>query len=416
MCRPAWDRCNPAIQRSGTQPGEKSPEARQPGGLIVSESSNNPPADTSGIGEAVTTALRQPSFLRVMLVLASTVVVLVGIRLSAPILNPIFFAVVLSLLFSPIYSWLKRRGLPAPLALLIMLVMLTVLFVGLFFIMGASIARFSERVGFYTTQLNGQLVNLDALIERLGLSNVDLRDVVKPSALADSLGVVLSGIAGFLSDLFLILMIMLFLLGEGPAIMNRLRASVSEDNTQVARLTTVGQSVVRQFGLRAIVNLVTGAGVTVLLFVLGVDFPVLWGILTFFLSFVPYIGLVLAVAPAVVLALAEFGVTRAIVVIAGVVVINVLAENVLSPMMMGRGLNLSPTVVFLSFIVWAWLLGGPGAFLAVPITLFVAVMFDTFPETRWLASIIGVRSSDTEAAGGPAAGTPAPGAEAEGAP
>jgi AI-2 transport protein TqsA len=382
----------------------------------MNESSSTPASDSAGIAETITTTLRQPSFLRVMLVLSATVVVLVGIRLGAPILNPIFFAVVLTLLFSPVYSWLKRRGLPAPLALLIMLVMLTVLFVGLFFILGVSIGRFSERVGFYTTQLNGQLVDLDALIERLGLSNVDLRDVVKPSALADTLGVVLSGIAGFLSDLFLILMIMLFLLGEGPAIMNRLQASVSEDNPQVARLTTVGQSVVRQFGLRAIVNLVTGAGVTVLLFVSGVDFPLLWGILTFFLSFVPYIGLVLAVAPAVVLALAEFGVTRAIVVIAGVVVINVLAENVLSPMMMGRGLNLSPTVVFLSFIIWAWLLGGPGAFLAVPITLFVAVMFDTFPETRWLASIIGVRSPDTDTAGGPAAGTPAPDAEAEGAP
>ena len=103
----------------------------------MSESSNTPPADTSGIGEAVTTVLRQPSFLRVMLVLAATVVVLVGIRLGAPILNPIFFAVVLSLLFSPVYSWLKRRGLPAPLALLIMLVLLTVLFVGLFFILEA---------------------------------------------------------------------------------------------------------------------------------------------------------------------------------------------------------------------------------------------------------------------------------------
>jgi AI-2 transport protein TqsA len=57
---------------------------------------------------------------------------------------------------------------------------------------------------------------------------------------------------------------------------------------------------------------------------------------------------------------------------------------------MGRGLNISPTVVFLSFIIWAWLLGGPGAFLALPITLFVAVMFDTFPETRWLASLMGV--------------------------
>ena len=187
--------------------------------------------------------------------------------------------------------------------------------------------------------------------------------------------------------------------------MNRLRASVSEDNPQVARLTTVGQSVVRQFGLRAIVNLVTGAGVTLLLFVLGVDFPLLWGILTFFLSFVPYIGLVLAVAPAVVLALAEFGVTRAVLVIAGVVVINILAENVLSPMMMGRGLNISPTIVFLSFIFWAWLLGGPGAFLALPITLFLAVMFGTFPETRWLAGLIGVSGADT--------GTPAPDAEVE---
>ncbi len=230
------------------------------------------------------------------------------------------------------------------------------------------------------------------------------------------LGAVLSGISGFLSNLFLILMIMLFLLGEGPAMMNRLRASAGRDNPQVARLTAVGQSVVRQFGLRAVVNLVTGAGVTVLLFLLGVDFPLLWGILTFFLSFVPYIGLVLAVTPAVVLALAEFGVTRAVLVIAGVVVINVLAENVLSPMMMGRGLNISPTIVFLSFIFWAWLLGGPGAFLALPITLFLAVMLGTFPETRWLASLMGVGSPDTEAAGGAAPGAPTPDSEAERAP
>jgi AI-2 transport protein TqsA len=363
----------------------------------MNESTNNPAGERTGLGEAVTTALRQPSFLRVMLFLAATVVVLVGIRLGAPILNPILFAVVLTLLVSPVYSWLLRRGLPTSLALVVMLVILTIVFVGLFFILGASIARFSERVGFYTTELNGQVDSLDALLERLGLSNVNLQDVVKPSALAGALGVVLSGISGFLSDLFLIVMIMLFLLGEGPAMMNRLRTSVSGDNQQVARLTTVGQSVVRQFGLRAIVNLVTGAGVTILLFLLGVDFPLLWGILTFFLSFVPYIGLVLAVTPAVVLALAEFGVSRAVLVIVGVVVINILAENVLSPMMMGRGLNVSPTIVFLSFIFWAWLLGGPGAFLALPITLFVAVMFDTFPETRWLASLIGAGAPSSDA-------------------
>ena len=363
------------------------------------------PMDGRGGVSGAVAVLRETSFMRVMLVLAATVVVLVGIRLGAPVLNPIFFALVLSLLFSPIYSWLKSRGLPSPVVLVIMLIVIGALFMGLFFILGVSISRFSERIGYYTSQLNSQVVSLDALLERLGLSNVDLRDVVKPNALANALGTVLSGVAGFLSDLFLILMIMLFLLGEGPAMMNRLRTGAGRDNPQVQRLTAVGRSVVRQFGLRAIVNLVTGAGVTVLLFLLGVDFPLLWGILTFFLSFVPYIGLVLAVTPAVVLALAEFGVSRAVLVIVGVVVINVLAENVLSPVMMGRGLNISPTIVFLSFIFWAWLLGGPGAFLALPITLFVAVMLDTFPETRWLASLMGISDADAGAADD-APGTP----------
>ena len=92
--------------------------------------------------------------------------------------------------------------------------------------------------------------------------------------------------------------------------------------------------------------------------------------------------------------------------------INVLAENVLSPVLMGRGLNISPTIVFLSFIFWAWLLGGPGAFLALPITLFVAVMLDTFPETRWLAGLMGISDADAGAADD-APGAPAQDGDAE---
>jgi AI-2 transport protein TqsA len=329
------------------------------------------------------------SFARMLIVLAAAVVVLVGVRLSAPVLNPILFAVVFGLLCAPVYGWLLRR-LPAGVALLLTFVGLLIIIVGLFVLLSASISRFTGRLSFYTQQLNGQLADLQGLLDRLGLSGVDLSEAVNSSALVGAIGAVLSGISGFLSSLFLILMIMLFLLSEGSAMMDRLRASVAHDNPQVARLTVIGQNVVLQFGLRAIVNLVTAAGITLLLLLLGVDFPLLWGVLTFFLSFVPYVGLVLAVAPAVLLALAEFGLSRAIVVIVAVVAVNVLAENVLSPILMGRGLDLSPTVVFLSFIFWAWLLGGPGAFLALPLTLFVAIMLGSFPETRWLASLMGL--------------------------
>jgi AI-2 transport protein TqsA len=332
---------------------------------------------------------QRASFARMLFVLAAAVVVLVGVRLAAPVLNPILFAIVFALLFAPVYGWLQRR-LPTGVALLLTFVVLLIIIVGLVVLLSASISRFTGRLTFYTKQLNGQLADLQGLLDRLGLSGVDLSEAVNSSALVGAIGAVLSGISGFLSSLFLILMIMLFLLSEGSAMMERLRASVAHDNPQVARLTVIGQNVVLQFGLRAIVNLVTAAGITLLLLLLGVDFPLLWGVLTFFLSFVPYVGLVIAVAPAVLLALAEFGLGRAIVVIVAVVVVNVLAENVLSPVLMGRGLDLSATVVFLSFIFWAWLLGGPGAFLALPLTLFVAIMLGSFPETRWLASLMGL--------------------------
>jgi AI-2 transport protein TqsA len=340
---------------------------------------------------AVTQARQPPSFLRVMLFFAATIVVLAGMRLGAPVVTPTLFALVLSLIFSPIYSWLKRRGLPAPLALLIMLVALSILFVSLFGFLSVSIGKFTGRLAYYTTQLDLRTDELQSLLEGLGISNLDLREVVKPGAIVGALGNVLSGLGSFLSNLFLILMITLFLLGEGPAIAARMRASAAPDNPQLARLTVVARGVIRQLGLRAITNFVIGTGITVLFWLLGVDFPLLWGVLAFFLSFVPYIGLPIAAAPGVLLALAEFGVSRALLAILGVVVINQLAEYGLDPFLLSRGLQLSPAIVFLSFTLWAWLLGAPGAFLAMPITLLLAAMFDTFPETRWLANLMTTR-------------------------
>jgi predicted PurR-regulated permease PerM len=278
-----------------------------------------------------------------------------------------------------------------------MLVGLTFILVGLFVFLSVSIGRFTRRLDFYATQLEGVTNELQTMFDRLGLSAVDLSDLVDSNAIMGALGAVLSGVAGFLGDLFLILMITVFLIGEGPPIMNRLSSSTAQDSPQLAGVIVVGKYVVRQFGLRALINIITGAGVTILLLVLGVDFAVLWGVLTFFLSFVPYIGPVLAAVPAVVLALAEFGLSRTALVIAGMIVIDTLVENVLSPMMMGHGLSLSPTVVFLAFTFWIWLLGAPGAFLAIPITIFVAVMLGTYPETRWLANLMGVRGPDTTA-------------------
>jgi AI-2 transport protein TqsA len=356
----------------------------------------------------LTALQRQPASLaRALVVLASVVVVCAGMYAAAgPILNTIFFALTLALIFSPVYGWLRHR-LPTLLALLIMMIGLVALTFGLVMLLRTSLSRFTAELSYYAAQWDDQLAQLQAGLDKLGLQSVNLSSVFEPSVIATVLGTIAAAILSFLGDLFLILGLVLFLLAEGPAMMRRLQASVEGDNPRIEQLFIVGKGVTRQFALRAVVNLATGTGVTLLLLVVGVPYPLLWGVLTFFLSYVPYIGLTVAMIPPTLLALAESGLGWAIVVIAGVVVINILAENALSPYLMGRGLNLSPTVVFFSFIFWVFLLGAPGAFLAMPLTLFLVAILSTYPEASWLASLMVAQGPASEEVAAADTGDPA---------
>jgi predicted PurR-regulated permease PerM len=215
---------------------------------------------------------------------------------------------------------------------------------------------------------------------------------VDTQALISVVTVVVDAIVSVLVYFFPVLIMCLFFLTEGALLFQRAEAGLP-NNPVLIRLATFGTSVARQFGVRAVVNAITGAGFAILLLLLGVDYAVLWGVLTFFLSYIPYIGIVVAGAPAVILAFAEYGLSRALMVVLALTLVNVSAENLLAPSLMGRGLNVSTTVTFIGFIFWVWLFGAPGAFLAMPLTLLAILLLDSFPETRWLANIA-MRSPD----------------------
>lgn len=334
-----------------------------------------------------------PTLYQTLISIAAAVIILGAIRGAAPILNPIFFALVLSLIFGPLYLWLKQR-LPSWLSLILMLVFIGFLFGGLFYIVSVSVTSMAARLATYVTQLESRLDDLETLLTQLGfgLESFDIRAVLNGKTISSVLGFFLGGLTNLLSNSSLILMLTLFFLAEGQYIIQRLHQSTSAENPFVNRLNTFGGSVVRQFGLRGIVNGVTGLAVAITLFLLGIDFPWLWGILVFFLSYIPYIGTIIAAIPPVLLGWAEFGLGRALVVVVAFTAANIFAENVLSPALLSRGLSISPTVVFVSFAFWTWLLGGVGAFLAMPLTFFLIVIFDSFPESRWLTDVMMIKA------------------------
>ena len=141
--------------------------------------------------------------------------------------------------------------------------------------------------------------------------------------------------------------------------------------------------------IRTETNLITAVGIVIVFLIGGIDFAILWGVLIFLLSYIPYIGLVLASIPPHMLALFKYGPVGALAVIVVILVINMLAENVIFPSLAGKGLKLSPGILFLSLIYWNYVLGTAGVLLSIPLTVILKIVFESFDETKWLARLMG---------------------------
>ena len=144
--------------------------------------------------------------------------------------------------------------------------------------------------------------------------------------------------------------------------------------------------------IKAVTSLVTGLLITLWLSILGVDFPILWGVIAFMLNFVPTIGSIIAAIPTMLLSLVQLGVDSTLLVALGYLLVNTVVGNVWEPRIMGRGLGLSTLVVFLSLTFWGWVFGSVGMLLSVPFTMIAKIVLEKSPDTRWIAILLGSES------------------------
>lgn len=135
-------------------------------------------------------------------------------------------------------------------------------------------------------------------------------------------------------------------------------------------------------------SLLTGISAALLLWLLGIDFPLLWGLLAFLFNYVPNIGSIIAAVPPALLGWIQFGFSRALMVAAGFLVVNIVFGNIVEPKFMGRGLGLSTLVVFVSLVFWGWVFGPVGMLLSVPLTMSVKIALETNEDTRWAAVLL----------------------------
>ena len=143
----------------------------------------------------------------------------------------------------------------------------------------------------------------------------------------------------------------------------------------MAKYLLFGKDVRKYVSIVSLTGLIVAVVNTILLFALGVDYPVLWGVLAFLLNFVPTFGFIFSLIPPALLALIEFGWERALIVVVGFFLINAISENVIKTRFMAKGLDVPLLLVIISLLVWTWVLGPMGTILGVPLTLVLYRMY-----------------------------------------
>jgi AI-2 transport protein TqsA len=172
---------------------------------------------------------------------------------------------------------------------------------------------------------------------------------------------------------------------------------LSEDSPAMLSVQQFTGEVRQYVNIMTVINFLVAVGDTLILALLGIPFAALWGILAFFMGFIPSIGWWISLIPPFLIAWAQFGIGTAVIVLLSYVLINGGVQNIVQPKMMGKGLRISPLVVFISVIFWATVLGGMGALIAVPMTMIVMKILELSESTRWIAALMRIGSdSDSD--------------------
>ena len=314
---------------------------------------------------------------------ASVVVITAGLRESSGWLNPVLMAGFLALLLQPITRRLSDHVAGG---VAVALVVLAVVIFGLSLVgfVGVSLRQLAMEIPTYRNELEGLAASAT---QQLAARGIDAGAYVDQALRGPALGRTVLNITGAVASAFgngaLTLFIFAFMLGGMWEMERRARKGARDHSPLAAQFMVFSETLRGYVGVRAALGLVAAILDYLVLLALGVDHALLWGVLSFLLSFVPNIGFTLSLVPPAILALLEGGWVRALIVFVAYQVINTGIDNVIGPRFVGKQMQISALLSFLSVVFWTWVLGPTGAILSVPLTVLVRdLAFGPMPRPK----------------------------------
>jgi len=319
---------------------------------------------------------------RLLVGVAALVVIAAGIRFAGAILDSLLLSLLLTVVVLPAFDALRRRGLSKGVAITITTLLLIGLAIALLGFLGVTGTQLVQVLPGYQEKLEAYRQNLENLLLARGIQpdKVLSLDLISPPRLLGFAASILSSVGQVLSQSLLLILIVAFILVETGS---------RGDSLEPGGVFELMARDVREY---LVLTAATGLGFSVIVYffmlLLGTDLALVWAVLAFVMNFVPSIGMVLSLIPPVLLTLLESGWQRALVILAGFLVLNFIIDNIIKPKIMQSGLDVSPLTSLLSLIIWSFLLGPIGALLAIPLTIALRRVWQDPPGSQAAAVVV----------------------------
>jgi predicted PurR-regulated permease PerM len=315
-------------------------------------------------------------------------------KAAQSVLIPLMIAWLLSYICGPMVTFMVHKKVPLGLAVFAVLILvLGVCYLGGIFLIGR-VQSFIAEYPKYANQLqaiyNDLMYNLS---ERMNVPEGALADINWTQEIGKRLVVASGSLASFAGNLIMVLIFLVFMLLGKPYFKYKVAKAFPPD--QATKFTGVTSSISKQIGqyltVKVAVSGTTGVLVWLGLTVLGVEFPLTWGALAFFLNFIPSVGSIIASIPPILLAIVQFypSVWMPIVTAVILLTIQMVMGNVIEPKLVGDSLNLSPVVILLSLVFFGWMWGITGALLSVPIVAAIKIFCENIEGLKPISILMG---------------------------
>ena len=331
-----------------------------------------------------------------ILITAGVVIVLSGAKLASGILVPFLLSLFLTIIMLVPVEALIKRGILPWLSLLIVISAMLMFFAGVSIILGTTVKSFAADLPTYQEDFKVLMSGIAAWFGARGIdvNGSGLLGALDPGKIISFFKVFLGDIGGVLSNILLITFTVIFLLADAGLMRQKFawhRRKHSAVDDQLGSVSNLFVLLSTYTKIKAAVSLLTGVVIWLGLTLMGVKYPVLWGLLAFLLNFIPTVGSIIAAFPVVLLALLNFDPVLVLMIITLYIVVNVVVGNFIEPIWMGGEVGLSTLFVFLSMVFWGWLFGPVGMLLSVPLTISVKFLALRNPSTLWLSVLLSNR-------------------------